>query len=194
MNWHGQCVCNIYVNKHGDVCLRQFKRGSPPGGTIFALAEWSNVKFENGHPYFQGVRGICAKIFSSQITTPQKNLSVITSFFKRYAFLTYRDRNLSIHELFLKRNQLYASLATLRRHQREECLKAENNSPREHDSDSSDDEDHNPMMTQTQTPMVIPLTMKSTKFKQERQKIKNEIKQLQDVILWKLQSAEFPQT
>lgn len=191
------------MNKHGDVCLRQFQRGTPPGGTIFAMAEWSNVKLENGLPIFQGVRGgICAKIFSSQITTPQKRSSAMNIFFKgSFSYVACSDRNLSIEELDLKRKQKYSELAAVRQRQRDECVGSEKRilTNDEHESDTSDDEeeiDHTaapvpvvalPLNSMPTMPTPPPVNMKSPQFKLERQKIKKEIKHLESIIHWKIQ-------
>lgn len=59
------CCCDIYVNHMGEVCVRSIDKDPPRGGMIFAATDWhaNAPRLVNDYPQFQGVRGVCAKIF-----------------------------------------------------------------------------------------------------------------------------------
>ena len=66
MRW--KCLCDVYVNSLGDICIRQFGRAPlPPGETVFGTTDWldSYDRDQDGYPVFQGVRGARVKITSS---------------------------------------------------------------------------------------------------------------------------------
>jgi hypothetical protein len=55
------------VNQEGQVNVRAIDRDPPTGGTIFGMTEWNeNAPRDpvDDCPMFQGVRGVCAKVFS----------------------------------------------------------------------------------------------------------------------------------
>jgi hypothetical protein len=118
------CVCDIYVNLYGDVCLRKFERDPPHGGAVFAQTSWLKGYAEDaqGYPVFQGVRGVCAKIngtcplvVRSPILKLNKAIRAIKTMFIR------EGRELTLDELQSKRQGLYQELAAMKR-QHFQCL------------------------------------------------------------------------
>lgn len=115
------CLCDIYVNHLGEVCLRKFERDPPHGGTVFAQTFWSDAQplDKEGFPIFQNTRGICAKIFTpSHPANPNSKISNL------YHQTTHKFR-LLIHgkssegeeltNMMAKRNELYGDLAKIKR-------------------------------------------------------------------------------
>jgi hypothetical protein len=89
------CLCDIYVNHLGDVCIRKFERDPPHGGTVFAQTSWSRVQPQDkqGYPIFQNTRGVCAKIVAPPLpVTPNSTISKF-----------YHQTSQTLRSLFLKR-------------------------------------------------------------------------------------------
>lgn len=117
---------DIYVNKYGDVCLSQLNQIPDPSTcTIFATTFWSKdlpVDAE-GYPTFQGVRGVCAKIFSSSpLMNPHSSSRnafwTETALVMKNLFLKTSipgTGSLSLSELLLLRQEKYSQLAALDR-------------------------------------------------------------------------------
>jgi hypothetical protein len=124
------CLCDIYVNHLGDVCIRKFERVPPHGGTVFAQTSWSPVQplDKVGYPIFQNTRGVCAKILGAPppvtANSPISKLYHQTSLAVRSLFLKKRssssgggseDADVVLTDLMAKRHDLYGDLTRIER-------------------------------------------------------------------------------
>jgi hypothetical protein len=57
----------------GEVCVRSIEKDAPKGGMVFCSTDWHDNarRLVDGYPVFQGVRGVCAKIFFDPSVAPQ---------------------------------------------------------------------------------------------------------------------------
>jgi hypothetical protein len=112
------CVVDIYVNLHGDVCLRKVDRDPPYGGVVFAQTSWLKGYGEDpqGYPVFQGVRGVCAKINGSSPPVVRSPILKLNKAIRAIKTIFVREgRQLSVDELRSKRQRLYQELAAMKR-------------------------------------------------------------------------------
>lgn len=70
------CICDVYVNRHGKVNVRSIDRRPPTHGFLFGRTQWNPDYTMNGLPVFQGVSGVCVKIHSH--TSPNQMTSLHT--------------------------------------------------------------------------------------------------------------------
>jgi hypothetical protein len=113
MRW--KCLCDVYVNSLGDICIRQFGRAPlPPGETVFGTTDWldSYDRDRDGYPVFQGVRGARVKIPSSSPPAEMSSSSVMRDAFRNTTrslqrlFISGTDQPLST--VMSRRQELYA--------------------------------------------------------------------------------------
>lgn len=108
----------------GEVCVRSIEKAPPTGGMIFASTDWRDHKFRmvDGYPEFQGVRGVCAKIFfdpssPNQLNSPTGMDKVLRGVSKTLSSLSLDSPTPEppASKLLDKRNRLNEELGTLER-------------------------------------------------------------------------------
>ena len=72
------------MNQEGEINVRAIDKPPPTGGVIFGTTQWNEAAPRDpgdGYPMFQGVRGVCAKVFSMDsqkcATSVDKALSTV---------------------------------------------------------------------------------------------------------------------
>jgi hypothetical protein len=129
------CCCDIYVNHMGEVCVRSIDKDPPRGGMVFASTDWHDnaTRLVNDYPEFQGVRGVCAKIFFDpsvphQVNNPtgiERTIIDVTQSLKSALFdtnssplcagATDADATAPLDRLLQKRNHLNDELGSIER-------------------------------------------------------------------------------
>lgn len=108
----------------GEVCVRSIDKAPPTGGMLFATTDWRDnaARVVGDYPVFQGVQGVCAKIFfepsmPAQIHSPTGLEKVIRDVAETLSgtMLDSTPTDTPLQTLLKKRDKLNAQLGSIER-------------------------------------------------------------------------------
>jgi hypothetical protein len=111
----------IYVNRHGDVCLRMLNKPPPPGGVEFAHLYWTTPLTTDED---QGVRAYLTGALPLEVTSPLQE--IVRKF---YSFFRARSNSDTLDGIMASRLSLYGDLTAMKRRHFTCTVNREENNP-----------------------------------------------------------------